>query len=116
MIYSQDVKFNEMDFGESSLVKLTEYVELEMSSSTEEPQDNTGSREDVVAKEARRSGRIRQRPDCCLDRTSLAKNEPTTVKEAPNSQQKVKWEEAMATEMHSLQESDVWELVEPIIK
>ena len=51
-----------------------------------------------------------------MERVSLAKDgleEPTTVTEALKSQQKVKWEEAIATEMRSLQDNDVWELVEP---
>ena len=35
------------------------------------------------------------------------------MKEALDSPQKAEWEEAMAKEMHSLQDNDVWELVEP---
>ena len=65
---------------------------------------------------ARRSGRVRQRLDYYMERVSLAKEgleEPTTVTEALKNQQKVKWEEAMATELRSLQDNDVWELVEP---
>ena len=51
-----------------------------------------------------------------MERVSLAQDgleEPTIVKEALDSPQKAEWEEAMAKEMHSLQDNDVWELVEP---
>ena len=50
MIYSRDIKFNKMEFGlenESSSIESTQYVELEVSSSTEEPQDSTESNADV---------------------------------------------------------------------
>ena len=78
-----------MEFGlekESSAVKCTQYVDLEVSSSIEEPLDNTGSNagvgtgtsEDVdtdpnVEKPAvQRSGRVRQRPNYYVERVSLA--------------------------------------------
>ena len=38
--------------------------------------------------------------------------EPATFKEALASQQKAKWEEAMRAEICSLQDNNVWELVE----
>ena len=44
--------------------------------------------------------------------TKYGLEEPTTVKEALASQRKAKWEEAMKTEMCSLQDNNVWELVE----
>ena len=120
VIYSRDVKFNEMEFGleESNSVKSTQYVELEVSSSTEEPQESTESNADVStgsnadestgtsedtdtdpnAEEVavRRSGRVRQRPDYYMERVSLAQDgleEPTTMKEALDSPQKVKTNE-----------------------
>ena len=105
-----------MEFGlekESSSVKSTQYVELEVSSSTEEPQESTESNADVStgsnADEStgtsedtdtdpnveevavRRSGRVRQRPDYYMERVSLAQDgleEPITVKEALDSPQK----------------------------
>ena len=121
MIYIRDVRFNEMEFGlekESSSVKSTQYVELEVSSSTEEPQESTESNADVStgsnANEStgtsedtdtdpnveevavQRSGSVRQRPDYYMERVSLAQDgleEPTTVKEALDSPQKVKTNE-----------------------
>ena len=45
-----------------------------------------------------------------MERVSLAQDgleEPTIVKEALDSPQKAEWEEAMAKEMHSLQDNDV---------
>ena len=123
--YSRDVKFNEMEFGlekEPSQVKPTHYVELEVSSPTEDLQNETEiSREEDVAGRSveepviRRSSRIRQRPDYYVESVSYAKDsldEPTTFEEALNSQQKRKWEDAMAAEMHSLMDNEVWELVE----
>ena len=50
VIYSRDVKFNKMEFGlekESNSVKSTQYVELEVSSSTEKRQESTESNTDV---------------------------------------------------------------------
>ncbi len=59
----------------------------------------------------RRSTRLRKQPDyfdipvCHLTET------PTTFKQASSSQDKKKWKAAMETEMNSLQENDVWDLV-----
>ena len=125
VIYSRDVKFNETEFGfekEPNAVEPIQYVELEVSSSTEEPEEDTAvSREEAVSDRnveepvTRRSGRIRQKPDYYVERVSITKHgleEPTSVKEALASQQKAKWEEAMEAEMCSLQDNNVWELVE----
>ena len=101
VIYSRDVKFNETEFGfekEPNAVEPIRYVELEVSSSTEEPEEDTAvSREEAVSDRSveepatRRSSRIWQKPDYYVERVSITKHgleEPTTVKEALASQQK----------------------------
>ena len=128
MIYSRDVKFNESEFGfeKESSSEPARYIELEVSSSVDESEepgtvepeepDTEASREAVVEEPViRRSGRVRHRPDYYGESVSIAKDgleEPTTVSEALTSQQKVKWKEAMEAEMRSLQDNDVWDLME----
>ena len=58
--------------------------------------------------------RVRQRPNYYLEGASIATSsieEPSSVQEAVNSPNKAKWEQAMESEMRSLKENDVWELV-----
>lgn len=63
------MKFGLEKESRSSSVKPTQYVKLEVSSSTEEPEEDSESCEDIVADPnveesvARKSGRVRQRPD-----------------------------------------------------
>ena len=120
MIYSRDVKFNESEFGiekESSLEEPIHYIELEVSSSVDNEEPAVEASEEVIPEQPaiRKSDRHRQRPDYYGERVSVAKDgleEPATVIEALSSQKKAKWEEAMKAEMRSLQDNDVWELVE----
>lgn len=122
MIYSRDVRFNESEFGfekESSTDEPTHVIELEVSSSVDHEEPVNEEVEEVIPDEPqpviRRSVRPRLRPDYYGEKVSVAKDEleePTTVTEALTSQKKVKWEEAMEAEMRSLQDNDVWELVE----
>jgi len=60
----------------------------------------------------KRSSRIRLRPDYLVKRVSFVKEEPVTAKEVLDSHHCEKWKEAMAAEMQSLQDKDVWELID----
>ena len=79
-------------------MKPTQYVELEVSSSTEEPQENSESCEDVVADPnveesvAHRSGRVRQRPDYYVESVSCQNG-----LEEPTSYQCLKFERFITT-------------------
>ena len=47
-----------------------------------------------------------------MNLSSKTTSEPKTIEEATSSPEKSKWMEAMESEMQSLKENDVWELVE----
>ncbi len=69
---------------------------------------------DVFEPVCRTSQRVRKRPNYYLEGASVATSsveEPSSFQEAVNSQNKAKWELAMESEMRSLKNNDVWELV-----
>ncbi len=123
ILYSRDVQFNE----ETKECRLDSPVDeykliLEFQSDTisetsydnehsEHSEDEQPDQSDQNVMPIRRSTRLRKQPDyfdipvCHLTET------PTTFKQAGNSQDKMKWKAAMETEMNSLQENDVWNLV-----
>lgn len=51
-------------------------------------------------------------PDYYGQRVYLSRAEPTTIEEVVSTPEKAHWLVAMEKEMKSLQENDVWELVE----
>ena len=72
-----------------------------------------------VTQEPRRSDRIRQEPERYGFLISddhdmiMNQNEPTSYQEAVDSPDSEKWIEAMKTEMQSMYENQVWDLVDP---
>ena len=118
VFYSRDVKFNESEFGlkkEHGAVEPVCYIELEGevvpdsvesdSESDDKPVVEQGSSET----EPRRSQRVISRPDYYSEEASVAMSEPSTFQEAMVNP---KWKQAMETEMSSLRDNKVWELVE----
>ena len=120
--FSRDVSFNESECGIELDVTPSGgdlYVELEL-----QDESSVSPDQPVVAELApvhqppeqpstRRSGRERRFPDYYGDRVYLSLIEPTSVDEILSTPEKDCWLEAMEKEMTSLQDNDVWELVEP---
>jgi hypothetical protein len=68
-----------------------------------------------VAIEPRRSGRIKNQITRFEDKVLLLDNdEPTTYKEAMMGPDSVKWQEAMKSEIESMYENQVWNLIDPL--
>ena len=92
-------------------------VELDfLDKADEEESSNDDSQREISTirpeQPPRRSKRMRRPPNYCLSVANELPKEPITVEEAFSSPDKGKWRGAMATEMKSLEENDVWELVE----
>ena len=112
VLYSRDVLFDKSSFG---IEKSTQKIETR-SIIIDTPSDEEAVTEDVeVDPVLRRSERDRRTPDYYGDRVSLACSkspEPLSLQEALASSDKKKWMCAMENEMKSLNEKDVWNLVE----
>ena len=74
----------------------------------EEEQPDT----DVQDEAPRRSTRERRQPDYFGREQSHLTKTPITLRDAIVSQEKEKWKATMDNEMKSLQENEVWDLVE----
>ena len=119
---SRDVVFNESEvkgLGEktSNPEKPLPLIELPLSGAEVEVKDSDlRSDEEEETPTLRRSGRVRQRPDYygawvnSIEQSDTA--EPTSVLEALSNCEKKEWKKAMESEMRSIEENDVWELVE----
>ena len=117
--FSRDVCFKENEHGFEDEVTHSgqQYVELDLWS------EDDANPDPVVTDEApvlpppeqppvRRSERERRFPDYYGVRIYLSKTEPSTVEEVLSTPEKDCWLEAMEKEMTSLQNNDVWELVD----
>ena len=115
--FSRDVSFNESDCGIELDVTPSgvQYVELELESVYSEPvvADQAPVRQPPGQPSARWSGRERRFPDYYGDRVYLSLSEPTTFKDMLSTPEKDHLLQAMEKEMTSLEDNDVWELVEP---
>ena len=132
--FSRDVSFNENECGferEVTQAGGDQYVQLDLQGeddSSPEPmithqfpvlppqeQPNVPQQQPSVPQEqpnVRRSGRERHFPNYYGDSIYLSETKPSTVEEVLSSPEKDCWLEAMEKEMSSVQENDVWELVD----
>ena len=118
--FSRDVSFNEDEYGIQHDLMQSEgdrYLELDLASEDDTSTEPSTSIQAPVLpspeqQSVRRSGRERRFPDYYGDRIYLSKSEPTTVEEVLSTPEKHCWLEAMEKEMKSLQDNDVWELVD----
>ena len=132
--FSRDVSFNENECGferEVTQAGGDQYVQLDLQGeddSSPEPmitrqfpvlspqeQPNVPQQQPSVPQEqpnVRRSGRERHFPNYYGDRIDLSEMKPSTVEVMLSSLEKDCWLEAMEKEMSSVQENDVWELVD----
>ena len=82
---------------------------------TEAPTEGQSPDEGIPEQVLRRSMRKRHQPNYYgREHSNLSKsrNEPTSFEEATTSPDSSKWIQAMETEMRSLKDNDVWELME----
>ena len=105
---------------ESCAAEHVKYVELESSDEGTEPVNDQVSDSSTIGDmdqsplSLRRSERVRRRPDYYIEGTSVASqylDEPCTFEEALSSPSRAKWEKAMETEMESLHNNHIWDLV-----
>ena len=115
VFHSRDVQFNEAkrEVQLEPAGQETEHpVELELFNEEEvlgddDPQDEP----DEPEQPPRRSERVRRPPDYFANVTNKLPMEPRSVEEALGSPEKEKWKGAMDSEMKSLKDNDMWELV-----
>ena len=124
MIYSRDVKFDKNEKNEASVDCDSTTNSGDGSDrliinvgSNNQPNEEVPNQEITKARQpepVRRSTRERRQPNCYgRQSTNLTQTqEPTSFKEAISSLDQSKWKKAMKTEMSSLKDNDVWELVE----
>ena len=122
LFYSRDVKFNESSLRKQSK-ELTEIKAAECgkytfefeSTSEEDTAEQTFENQAGELESLRRSERSRRPTDFYGERAYIANSEPSeprTAAEARASPQKKEWESAMKSEMKSLMQNEVWDLVE----
>ena len=112
VIHSRDVIFDESTMGteEKEPIEDAQSVQIETNEDNEEEHDDNS--EELPP--PRRSERTRRRPDYYGEWThmSVQRTKPTTIDEVLSSSDKDLWEEAMQKEMKSIEENDVWDIVE----
>ena len=113
VLHSRDIRFNENE--KASEVAANDDVDhpviLDFSSDYEtEPTDSRSPDVSVPEQVLRRSTRERHQPNYYGREQSHLQREPTSSEEA--SPDSPKWMQAMETEMRSLKDNEVWELVE----
>ena len=124
VFFSRDVKFNEStlrkqptELTEIKAAECGKYT-FEFENTNEEAsaeqtfENQTG---EIEGEHLRRSERVKRPTDFYGERVCIANGEPgepRTVAEARASPQKKEWESAMKSEMKSLMQNDVWDLVE----
>ena len=118
VFFSRDVIFDEMKFPNKNTERREEVENrIELEENEYELRDESDLEEvhhEVEAEVTRRSTRERKAPNYFGEWVNMAKEkteEPKTVKEALNSENKVKWKEAMNNEIESLKKHEVWDLV-----
>ena len=116
MIHSHDVIFDESTMGaeENEPIKDVQPVQIETNGENGDQEEENGEANNEELPPPRRSERIRKCPDCYGEWThvSVQRTEHTTIDEVLSSPDKKLWEEAMQKEMKSIEENDVWDLVE----
>ena len=116
VLYSRDVKFNEGAKNcrhESQTVSTDDYkliVDLSNEAEHETAQD-VADEQPIQDEIPRRSIRQRSQPNYYGREQSHLTETPTNFHDANASQDKAKWKIAMETEMKSLKENEVWDLV-----
>ena len=129
VFHSRDVLFNEMKFKENkkTLERIEESDEetlelrteeetlpemLNPETESEEVNDDIVNNEDQI-EAVRRSSRVRKVPEYYGEWVNVASisEEPKTVDEALSGSNSKEWEKAMKSEMNSLHENQVWDLV-----
>ena len=115
VLYSRNVVFNEDDTGTVQLYdENDECVSHTLDLLPSEPDKEERTTEPIIEPQPipRRSTSERRPVDHygTWQSHSVIHSEPSTLAEAKNSQDKVKWMEAMDKEMRSLEDNDVWEL------
>ena len=112
VIHSRDVIFDESTMGteEKEPIEDAQSVQIETNEDNKEEHDDNSEELPLP----RRSERTRRRPDYYGEWThmSVQRTEPTTIDEVLSSSDKDLWEEAMQKEMKSIEENDVWDIVE----
>ena len=120
VIHSRDVIFDESAMGIKEKEKFEDVQPTVQIPTIDENEENNGNEENEdqnsseEPRNLRRSERVRRRPQCYGEWThmSIEKTEPTTIDEVRLSPDKTLWEEAMETELKSIKDNDVWDLVE----
>ena len=116
VFYGRDVMFDESSHGikkEQSVPERSSerYVELDFHNDEKHVADKEHTTEEGAEPVVRRSNQEKEAPDYYGDWASVTNaeiTEPTTVKGALSSPDKVKWMSAMEKEIESLQKNDVW--------
>ena len=119
-MHSRDVRFNETERAdkpadtETSSSDNDDTIIIDLSSDCEEETEEP--RQLNEPERVRRSTRERRRPEYYgvpIHSTNLTlAQEPTSYREAISSPDQTKWRQAMRTEMNSLEDNHVWDLVE----
>ena len=119
VLYSRDVQFNEKSNEKEQDppdVRDEDYklVIGIMSNNTDTEVEAEEQQPDTEAQKEgpRRSSREKRQPDCFGREQGHLIGTPITLKDATVSSDNEKWKAAMDSEMRSLQENDVWDLVE----
>ena len=119
VLHSRDVRFNENEKDSEVVANrdVDHHLVLDFSSDseTEAPTDGQSPDEGIPEQVLRRSTRERHQPNYYgREQSNLSKsrNEPTSFEEATTGPDSSKWRQAMETEMRSLKDNDVWELME----
>ena len=120
VIYSQDVQFDESEKTNSTKVSRrhsedADKLIVDFDSENEEVSNEETSEAPQPPAPVRKSTRERRQPEYYgreMAALTLSTQEPSSYKEATSCPEKAKWKEAMKTEMTSLKENDIWELVE----
>ena len=120
VIHSRDVRFNETmktDVNPDTSAPTDDHADkmiIDFSGDIEEPEESDDEpKTPREPDQLRRSTRERRQPDYYgREQTHLTQaQEPTSFKEAMSSPDTSKWKQVMKTEMQSLKDNDVWELV-----
>ena len=113
ILYSRDVQFNEKSrkFNSGQDVQEQDY-KLIIDLSNDIEIETEGPDSEIQEVPLRRSTRQRSHPDYYGREQSHLTETPSTFKDANASPEKKKWKIAMEKEMNSLQDNDVWDLVE----
>lgn len=119
VLHSRDVRFNENE-KDSEVVTNDEanhQLTLDFSSDPESevPTESHTPDEGTAEPVLRRSIRERHQPNYyAMERSHLSEiqSEPVSIEEATTCPDSSKWMQAMETEMRSLKDNDVWELVD----